>query len=42
MPEIGPNERIVSAGGARTVPVTSKTPLGHNSLPHHDFRWAPE
>jgi hypothetical protein len=42
MPEIGPNESIVSAGGARTVAVTSKKPLSHNSLSHHDFRWAPE
>jgi hypothetical protein len=28
--------------GARTAPVTPKEPLGHMSLSHFDFRWAPE
>jgi hypothetical protein len=32
----------LSAERAHTARVTPKKPLGHMSLSHFDFRWAPE
>jgi hypothetical protein len=37
-----PGAHATSAPSAHTVPRTEKRTLGHISIPHQEFRWAPE